>query len=271
MTIVININFFENNTLIFVLVTTYSIIVPSYNQHTFIKETLENLSRLKIQAQKKDLKIEIIVVDNCSDTATLNVIESYKPIIDILIVEKDKGQYDAINKGMRLIKGDYWTWLNTDDLIDSEGFFTLATYLQNNPNTDYIYGDIAYIDEHSHFHKNSSSGILSLDYLVHRDASISQPGSFFKTSFTNKIGELAAYQFAFDYEYILRCFKSKASVAKLNTNVAHFRYYSSSKSGSKDFRFLTEQLNINKEYGGKLFSKLSLILRLRILKRKLVN
>lgn len=249
----------------------YSIIVPSYNQEKFIKETLENLATLKAQAENTNIVIQVIVIDNCSGPSTQKIINDYKKIINNLIIEKDKGQYDAINKGLRLVKGEYWTWLNTDDLIDVTGFFKLTDYLADNPNTDYVYGDVAYIDENSVFHKNSTSGTLSYTKLLNQDASISQPGSFFKTSFTNKIGELSTFHFAFDYEYILRCLKNNAKVVKLDVNVAYFRYYSTSKSGSQDYRFLKEQLTINKLYGGKASSKLSLLLRLRIIKRKLFN
>lgn len=245
--------------------------MPSFNQDQFIRETLENISHLKTTAATKSIGVQIIVVDNCSNAPTLSIIETYKNAIDNLLIEPDKGQYDAINKGLKLVKGDYWTWLNTDDLIDSAGFFKLADYVQRHAETDYIYGDVTYIDEHSKFHKDSSTPFLSLTHLLNKDASISQPGSFFKTSFTKGIGELASYQFAFDYEYILRCLKYKAKVAKLNCTVALFRYYSTSKSGSKDFRFLEEQLLINKLYGGGLFSKLRMLLRVRILKRRLFN
>ncbi|WP_317897480.1 glycosyltransferase [Aurantibacillus circumpalustris] len=249
----------------------YSIIVPSFNQEKFIKETLENLATLKAQAENTNVVIQIIVVDNCSSPTTLKIINDYKGIINNLIIEKDKGQYDAINKGLNLVKGEFWTWLNTDDLIDIPGFFKLAEYLEDNHNTDYIYGDVSYIDENSVFHKNSSSGILSFEKLLENDASISQPGSFFRTKFTREIGELLPFNFAFDYEYILRCLKNEAKIVKLDTVVAYFRYYKASKSGSQDYRFLKEQLKINKLYGGKFFSNLSLILRLRILKRKLFN
>lgn len=245
--------------------------MPSFNQDKFIRETLENISQLKVAARGKNISVQIIVVDNCSNAPTLNIIEAYKTTIDDLLIEPDKGQYDAINKGLKLVKGDYWTWLNTDDLIDKEGFFKLVDYVQQHPETDYIYGNVAYIDEDSKFHKDSSTPFLSLTHLLNKNASISQPGSFFKTSFTKGIGELASYQFAFDYEYILRCLKHKAKVSKLNCTVALFRYYSTSKSGSKDFRFLEEQLLINKHYGGRLFSKLRMLLQIRILKRRLFN
>ncbi|MBL7932741.1 MAG: glycosyltransferase [Bacteroidia bacterium] len=249
----------------------YSIIVPSFNQERFIRETLQNLSELKKTAAERNIKIQIILVDNCSDEPTSGLIKEYAPAIDDLLIEKDKGQYDAINKGLRLVKGDYWTWLNTDDLIDPKGFFEIDAYLRVHPKTDYIYGSVAYIDENSKFSKNSSTENLSFNQLLNKDASISQPGSFFRTQFTRTLGNLSPFHFAFDYEYILRCLKNRAVVAKINENVAFFRYYNSSKSGSQDYRFLKEQLKINASYGGSFFSKLSILLRIRILKRKLLN
>lgn len=249
----------------------YSIIVPSFNQERFIGETLHNLSELKKQAVEKAVKVQVIVVDNCSNEPTSELIKQYESIIDDLLIEKDKGQYDAINKGLKLVKGDYWTWLNTDDLLDPNGFFAIASYLETHPQTDYIYGSVAYIDEHSKFSKNSSTDTLSFNQLLHKDASISQPGSFFRTKFTEMLGELSSFHFAFDYEYLLRCLKHKAQVKQLDENVAFFRYYRTSKSGSQDYRFLQEQLAINKMYGGRFFSKLSILLRMRILKRKLFN
>jgi glycosyltransferase involved in cell wall biosynthesis len=229
------------------------------------------LDQLKQTALKKNIGIQIIVVDNCSDKSTRDIIGEYGEMIDNLIVEKDKGQYDAINKGLKLVKGAYWTWLNTDDLIDMEGFFQVADYLKTHPDTDYVYGDVIYIDEEARFLKKLSTGELSLTKLVHEDASICQPGSFFRKKFTDNLGELSSFHFAFDYEYILRCLKNKAKIFKLNVPVARFRYYKASKSGSQDYRFLKEQLVISKLYGGRFLSKLSLILRLRIIKRKLFN
>lgn len=249
----------------------FSFIIPSFNQDKYIRETLQNLTYLKKEAATKNIAIQLILADNCSDSNTIAIIDDFKDEIDNLFIEKDKGQYDAINKGLGVVAGDYWTWVNTDDLIDKDGFFKIAETVSNHPEFDYIYGNVGYIDENSKYYKTYNSGNFSLNSLVNTDASISQPGSFFKTSFTQKIGPLASFQFAFDYEYILRCLKNKANVKKLECNVAYFRYYTTSKSGSKDFRFLKEQKIISKQYGRKLFSKLTFMLNIRILKRRFFN
>ncbi len=249
----------------------FSIVIPSFDQDRYIRETLENVVLLKKQAAQKNIKVQLILVDNCSNKETAAVINDFKSEIDNLFIEKDKGQYDAINKGLKYVAGDFWTWLNTDDLLDIEGFFKTAEILNANNEIDYIYGNVGYIDAHSKFYKSYTSGNLSLEKLTQGDASISQPGSFFRTEFTKKIGELQEYRFAFDYEYILRCFKYKAKVHKLEDNVAYFRYYDASKSGSKNYKFLQEQFSISKLYGRSFFSKLTFMLMIRIIKRRLFN
>ena len=247
-----------------------SVIIPSYNQIKFIEATIKNIVLIKNLCKENNAELEVIVCDNCSMSEVQSVFATYKDAIDVLKVEPDKGQYDAINKGLNYVTGAYWTWLNTDDLIDPKGFLEILNYLKVNT-VDYIYGDIETIDENGKSIAIGSSGKITLESLTSQDASISQPGSFFKTEFTRKIGLLSNYRFAFDYEYILRILKNNGSVVKLNSVVAQFRYYQESKSGSQDARFLMEQLEIAKLYGSSSFSKLGLMLRLRILKRKLVN
>jgi glycosyltransferase involved in cell wall biosynthesis len=248
----------------------FSVLIPSYNQIKFIEATMKSIVAIKQLCREHNTELEVIVVDNCSISEVKAVFENYKNSIDILIIEPDKGQYDAINKGLNFVTGEYWTWLNTDDLIDTKGFLEILNYVKKHQ-VDYIYGDIETIDEYGKLITKASSGEISLYSLTSKNASISQPGSFFRTEFTKKIGLLSNYRFAFDYEYILRILKNKGKVVKLDTIVAQFRYYQESKSGSQDARFLMEQLEIAKLYGSSAISKLSLMLRLRILKRKLMN
>src|ERR1700722_13221836 len=97
---------------------TFSIIIPSYNQDTFIEQTFKNLLQLKEQARRNNIDLEILLFDNESNEATQKVITAYRSLFDYSEIKKDKGQYDAINKGISRVTGDYWTWLNTDDLIE---------------------------------------------------------------------------------------------------------------------------------------------------------
>ena len=245
---------------------TFSIIVPSFNQSNYIEKTINNLTELKQKALFKNISIEVLLFDNCSNADTQLIIEKHKSLFNVLVIEKDKGQYDAINHGVLTCTGDYWTWLNTDDLIDIDGFLKMVEVLRLNHNIDYIYGGIDYIDENDDFLYNCPSYPINFKTLYSSSPTIFQPGSFFKKTFTDKIGLLYHYQCCFDYEYILRCLKHQAKFYQCEFPVSKFRYYKTSKTGSITPIFIKEQLLISKIYGRKWYHYLTGFSELRLLK-----
>ena len=108
----------------------FSIIIPSYNQHEYIEETLKSALEMKEVSKTMGAELEILLFDSESDNKVQRVIETYASRIDYLEIRKDAGQYDAINKGIQKCTGDYWTWLNTDDTLDKEGFIKMVKILQ---------------------------------------------------------------------------------------------------------------------------------------------
>jgi len=244
----------------------FSIIVPSFNQELFIADTLKNLVEIKQAALEKGIGFEILIFDSESNKSVQDILEKFREFIDYVEIKKDLGQYDAINKGIEKCTGDYWTWLNTDDLLDFDGFFKLADVLKANNSIDYIYGGVNYIDEKGDITRNYPSYPLNFKTLYSHTPAIFQPGSFFKRSFTDKIGNLMSYQCCFDYEYILRCFKNNAVIYCCDFMVSKFRFYKTSKSGSITTVFIKEQLVISKMYGRKWFHFLTWFSNLRLLK-----
>lgn len=249
----------------------FSVIVPSYNQDRFIAQTLANLLDIKQLANERGCTLEILVFDSESNSAVLKVLEHYKSNIDYLEIKKDLGQYDAINKGIQKCKGDYWTWLNTDDLLTKEGFLKVMDTINAGPEIDYIYGSIQYINEDNVTSKTVKAWNLNAEDLIGSRPSIFQPGSWFRKDFTNKIGLLAPYQCCFDYEYICRLLKQKARLFCLEEVVAQFRYYPNSKSGSIVKKFVEEQWSISKQFGRKWWHSLTWMLALRRLKHSLFS
>lgn len=251
-----------------------SIIVPSYNQPKFIEETLQNLKTLKDELHEVDVSLEILIFDNCSTNDVQLIIEKYSIIFDLIEIENDNGQFDAINKGILKLSGDYWTWLNTDDLLNIEGCIEIINVLKENPSIDYIFGDIEVINEVGITTGKYTGNELTFSYLSNINSSINQPGSFFRTEFTRKMGLLKEYCCCFDYEYILRLLKNNGRVYKINSIVSKFRYYPDSKSGEIESRFVNEQIEISRFYGRNLFSYLTLSLyqrKFKILLKKLIS
>lgn len=247
----------------------FSIIIPSYNQETYIEETLKNAIAIKNLGGINQIEVELLLFDSCSNNNVQQIIEKYKPKLDVVKIEKDKGQFDAINKGIEQCTGDYWTWLNTDDTLDVDGFFELVKILKNDKNIDYIYGSIDYIDSNGKFMRNFPTRVINFKNLTTKTPGIFQQGSFFKKSFTNGIGLLKNYNCCFDYEYVLRCFKNKANVYACDFKVANFRQHSISKTGSLTTNFIKDQLVISEKYGRKWYHFLTWFSYLRLFKHQL--
>ena len=120
-----------------------SIITATYNSESTIRHTIESV----LMQTHKD--IEYIIVDGASTDGTMSIVKEYAPLFgDKLkyISEKDKGLYDAMNKGIGVSTGDIVGILNSDD------FYTTTTILERvnnelqNTEIDTVYGDVHYVN-----------------------------------------------------------------------------------------------------------------------------
>ncbi|MHB8136314.1 MAG: glycosyltransferase, partial [Anaerolineaceae bacterium] len=86
-----------------------SIIVPTLNQARFIEETIQSVLTQKYP------NLEVIVIDGGSTDNTIEILKKYTGSLT-WISEPDKGQVDAINKGLKLVTGEVVAYLNSDDV-----------------------------------------------------------------------------------------------------------------------------------------------------------
>src|ERR1700758_618457 len=101
-----------------------SIVTPSFNQASFIVETLNSVKGQNYPA------LEHLVMDGGSTDETVEILQrlSGQPGWEHLhwISEPDLGQSDALNKGFRLASGEIVGWLNSDDLYRPNCFAKMA-------------------------------------------------------------------------------------------------------------------------------------------------
>ncbi|MFZ2407778.1 MAG: glycosyltransferase family 2 protein [Methylobacter sp.] len=91
-----------------------TVITVVFNGAETIRDTIESVIMQGYE------NIEHIIVDGGSSDATVDILRQYDHIIDYWVSEKDRGIYDAMNKGISLCSGEYVGMLNSDDMFAGE-------------------------------------------------------------------------------------------------------------------------------------------------------
>lgn len=112
----------------------YSVIVVTYNNADGLRRTLKSIRQLD------DSHKEVIVIDGGSKDESLNVITENQDIITTSVSEKDNGIYNAMNKGLRMVTGDYVVFMNAGDEFANKDVLSLV----NNCDGDMILGEDIY-------------------------------------------------------------------------------------------------------------------------------
>jgi len=228
-----------------------SIVTPSYNQGHFLKETIESVLNQTYS------NIEYIVVDGNSKDNSAEILKSYQGRIDKIIIERDKGQSDAINKGFRLATGEIVGWLNSDDVLHPYCVEDIVAAYRENPRAAIIYGStIDFIDEHSHKVGKETINIPDKGFLVKKSSSVIQPGSFYNAAYLKKINFLdESLHYCMDLDLWLRLLNEGDIVACRQRPLALFRTYATNKSSTGAVKYSRERRKVLSEHGGTFFNE----------------
>jgi glycosyltransferase involved in cell wall biosynthesis len=130
-----------------------SIITVCYNSVNTIEETISSV------ISQSYSNYEYIVVDGGSTDGTLDILLKYKKYISKLIVEKDNGIYDAINKGILISNGEIVGILNSDDCFVSSDILSQINNVFFFPEIEMCWGDVNFLNSKGQIvRKYSSAG-----------------------------------------------------------------------------------------------------------------
>ena len=118
-----------------------SVVTVSYNQAEFLERCLTSV------LDQGYPNLEYIVIDAVSKDGSQDILRRYEPRLDKLVIEKDKGQSDGLNKGFNLATGEILTWINSDDAL-APGALKRAAVAFAMSGADVVTGGCERIDEH---------------------------------------------------------------------------------------------------------------------------
>ena len=206
-----------------------SIITPSLNQGQFIEKTI-----LSILSQSYP-NLEYFIVDGGSTDDTLKILEKYTDRLT-WFSEPDRGQTDAINKGLRRATGDIVAYLNSDDILLPNTLLEVGAIFAARPQSIWVTGQCLIIDENDRevrrfitTYKNILLRLRSFSLLLITDY-ISQPATFWRRNIIEEIGmPNENLHYVMDYDFWLRLY-SKYPPIFIPKYLASFRVHKASKT-----------------------------------------
>ena len=213
-----------------------SIITVCLNSASTIEQTIESV------LVQKDKDVEYVIVDGGSTDGTLEIINKYRNVIDIVISEPDNGIYDAMNKGISLAQGDIIGIINSDDWYEQEIFEQVRETFSVS-DAGVVYGKMNLISENGDSQLLIPTDIEKLRY----EMEIPHSTVFIKKNIYEEYGLFSLeYKIAADYELMLRYYSRGVKFVYLNEILANFRLGGMSCQQSKICAY--ETLDISKKY-----------------------
>ena len=224
-----------------------SIITVSFNSAKTIADTIDSVLSQDFP------EIEYIIVDGCSTDGTVDIIRQNENRISQWISEKDRGMYDAMNKGIAMATGDVIGILNSDDVYMNTHVVSDLMHLMQSQNTEVVFADLILVDS-----SNQSKLIRYYDSGRFHPSKFkfgwmpAHPTVFVKRELYQRVGKFSTtYQIAADYEMLIRMLAiEKASYAYYPKLVVRMRSGGASTSGiSRNWILNQEIIRACKENG----------------------
>lgn len=175
-----------------------SVVINSYNQAQFLEQTIQSV------LSQDYPNVEILLVDGGSADGSLEIIQKYTDRFSWWVSEKDSGQAEGINKGLKRAKGELVAWLNSDDYFLPKAISRAVDCWKSQPKTVLIYGDVMAVDENNKMINRMQTGDWQLSDLMEFKI-INQPAVFMNQSALAESGYLdTSYHYPMDHHLWLR-------------------------------------------------------------------
>lgn len=230
-----------------------SVITPSYNQAPFLEATIRSV------LEQDYPNLQFGVVDGNSTDGSIDIIERYRDRLDFAIIEPDRGQVDALNKGLRRADGEIVCFLNSDDTFTPGALRAVGEYFRGHPQDNWVMGHCVFIDAEGRQVVDAEWGgdtmfATPIDGLAHallREKAfvMPQPSIFWKREMLEKHGYFdEELEYTFDYEMWCRYLAAGYRVKIIDKVLSTYRLHGQSKTCALRHKQLRDHIETERRY-----------------------
>jgi glycosyltransferase involved in cell wall biosynthesis len=223
-----------------VLYPEFSIITPSFNQGSYLEQTIDSVTN------QNKINLEYIIIDGGSTDNSLDIIKNSSHKIDYWISEIDSGQSNAINKGLLIAKGNIINWLNSDDFYYPCALYHIKRCFQDSSVNVYTGRSRIFSAKNEFYSKGTDIYIDNLEKTIGW-ARVDQPETFFRKSVFDEIGPLNdCLHYVMDRDLWVR-YLAKFGLSGIKRDhelIVNFRLHQHSKTISNNSHFDQEHINL---------------------------
>ena len=205
-----------------------SIITINYNNKGGLKKTINSV----VNQTFNDL--EYIIIDGGSSDGSVDIIKEYQNQVDYWVSEKDRGIYNAMNKGINIAKGEYLLFLNSGDYFCNQS--VLHNFLKETNDIDIIYGKQYYEYPNGELRPIQNPPILTLN-LFFSGYSLPHQATLIKRQLFSKYGLYdESLTMVADWKFfLLAIFKWNCTIISKDFFIVNFNLDGISQNKNKEY------------------------------------
>lgn len=265
----------------------FSIVTPNYNYGRFLKKNLQSVlaqveSGLgptgasspsehrndagRAEYDPRSFRVEHIVIDGGSTDDSVSILKDWAAFAAAqpaakagrysfsFVSEPDKGQTDAINKGLRRATGDIVAWLNADEWYEPGALSKMASAFERRPKADLIYGEVRFVRPDGSTIRVKRDHRFSGFVLLWYGCYISSAATFWRRRVLDAGDYLdASYKVCMDFEYWVRLWRHGYRFSFLPATLASFTWHENNVSEVFAARRREERNKVQDLYAPQVF------------------